>query len=106
MEQMRTKSRYSDPCVRCGRCCAAELCPVAEIAFPDASAPCQALLFDENGIASCGLLLLDEGAGFDVVGRVLGIGCGCSSPDADTESWQIDEFDRLSYIRMYGYAPS
>lgn len=39
-----------------------------------------------------------------LVQKMLGIGCGCSCPDADTEQWQIEEFDRLSYIKVYGNA--
>lgn len=103
---MPTKSKYSEPCSHCGHCCNASLCPAAEKAFPGASAPCPGI-FVKSGQTFCGLVLMEKiaaeaGVIEPLVQNMLGIGCGCSCPDTDTEHWQIEEFDRLSYIKVYG----
>jgi len=99
---MREKSKYTQPCNRCGYCCAASLCPAAEIAFPNTLAPCPALSI-ENDEAFCGLVKIEEIAGLDpVVRKILGIGCGCSCPDANTTEKEIEEFDELSEKMVYG----
>lgn len=96
------KPSYSSPCNHCGLCCTLSLCPVAEQAFPGESAPCRALVI-EDGKATCGLVTVEDAAGMDgMIRRVLGIGCGCSMPDDDTTEAEIEEFDRLSMIRVYG----
>lgn len=66
------------------------------------TAPCRALVIDGE-TAKCGLVAMEELSGLDgIVGRVLGIGCGCSMPDDDTTDAEIAEFDRLSWIKVYG----
>lgn len=101
---MPNKAKYSEPCQRCGTCCALSLCPAAEMAFPEQVAPCPALFWDEDGgPASCGLVMVEKHfTGGDFVTKSLGIGCGCSCPDADTTQAEVEEFDRLSYIQVYG----
>lgn len=37
-----------------------------------------------------------------LVTKMLGIGCGCSCPDANTTEDQMETFNKLSYIQMYG----
>ncbi|MFS2025183.1 hypothetical protein [Massilia sp. CT11-137] len=32
----------------------------------------------------------------------LGIGCGCSMPDAGTTDAEVHEFDKVSFIKIYG----
>ena len=78
------------------------MCPVAELAFPHAEAPCPAIRL-EAGKALCGLVEVERLAGLDgMVGRVIGIGCGCSMPDDDTTDDEIEAFDKHSYITVYG----
>lgn len=98
---MQEKAKYTEPCSRCGYCCAASLCPAAEIAFPEALAPCPAL-FIEDDKACCGLVLMEHYiTGGNLVGKALGIGCGCSCPDKTTTEDEIEEHDRKSYEKMY-----
>lgn len=100
---MPVKPKYSEPCNRCGVCCAGSLCPAAEVAFPDDTAPCRALVFDEQERAICGLVMVEEAVGIEPhVVKIVGIGCGCSCPDADTTAEQIMEYDRQAHIRVFG----
>lgn len=101
---MGQKAKYSEPCNRCGVCCALSLCPAAEMAFPTKTAPCPALFWDEDGgPASCGLVLVEKHfTGGDLVTRSLGIGCGCSCPDDETTDSEIEAHDRRSAERMFG----
>lgn len=99
---MPAKAKYSEPCSRCGVCCASSLCPAAEVAFPSDTAPCRALVFDEQERAVCGLVKMEETLGIEpLVVKILGIGCGCSCPDVDTSAEQIIEFDRQARIRVF-----
>lgn len=98
------KPNYTEPCNNCGACCKGQLCDVAEMAFPGAQAPCPALQV-RGGKALCGMVLAEIAAGMEpMIQSTLGIGCGCSMPDADTTEPQIEEFDRVSYIKIYGRA--
>lgn len=49
------KPKFRETCNGCGLCCAAQLCDLAEMAFPGASAPCPALEW-EDGRAWCGMI--------------------------------------------------
>lgn len=40
------KPQYGTPCNGCGLCCQNEICPLGEIVFPRAQAPCPALVID------------------------------------------------------------
>jgi hypothetical protein len=55
MSEMPKKAKFGEPCSNCGLCCAAQLCDIAEGAFPGASAPCPALEWHE-GRSWCGLV--------------------------------------------------
>ena len=71
-------STTSVSCVRCGRCCREELCYPADLAFPDATPPCPALMM-ENGTTYCALVMAESLAGIAPILRDgLGIGKGCS----------------------------
>jgi hypothetical protein len=50
-----TKPKFGEPCNGCGKCCAAELCEVADRIFPGAVAPCPALEW-RDGRSWCGLI--------------------------------------------------
>lgn len=104
--RLMLKAKYSEPCTNCGYCCNASLCPVAEQAFPEASAPCPGR-FLKGGLTFCGLVLMEKIAAEVgnvplLVTKMLGIGCGCSCPDVDTTEEQMKTFDKLAYIQMYG----
>lgn len=86
-----TKPKFGDKCNGCGLCCASELCDLAEMAFPGASAPCPALEW-EDGRAWCGMVrhpsrhLSLNYTGADAITRDLyaqgiAVGQGCGMPD-------------------------
>jgi hypothetical protein len=80
------------------------LCELAQLAFPGASAPCPGLDVRED-IALRSLGITEAAAGMEpVLAKSLGVGCGCSMPDADTTDAQVEEFDRVSFIKIYGRA--
>jgi hypothetical protein len=95
------KPNYTEPCNHCGQCCKEQLCDIARMIFPDAQAPCPAIQI-HGGKALCGVVLAELSAGMKpVIQNSLGIGAGCSMPDADTTEAQIEEFDRVSYIKIF-----
>lgn len=96
------KPKYTAPCNHCGRCCSEELCPAAELAFLGADVPCPAIKATDGKVL-CGLVEIETLAGMDgMLRRALGIGCGCSMPDEGTTADEIEAFDKLSYITVYG----
>lgn len=96
------KPRFAEPCNHCGLCCKGQLCDLAQHAFPGASAPCPGLDIRED-IALCSLLVTEAAAGMEpMLANALGVGCGCSMPDPDTTGDQVEEFDRVSFIRIHG----
>lgn len=85
------KPAFGSPCNGCGLCCVAELCPVAEIVFPDHGplGPCPALQW-VGPLARCGMMIepgrymigqLSFADGFigEVIQSLLGSGLGCDS---------------------------
>lgn len=65
--------------------------------------PGKPALVIDGGKAMCGLVLTEEATGVEPkMWRVLGIGCGCSMPDADTSEADIAEFDRRSRKMVFG----
>lgn len=89
---LNKKAKYSEPCSRCGTCCALSLCPPAEIAFPERTAPCPALFFEEE-TAVCGLMLMEKHfLGVELVAKCLGAGHGCTCPDAETTENEVAAF--------------
>lgn len=96
------KPPYTHPRNYCGLCCQTELCPAGEKAFPDAAVPCPALV-TIDGKALCGLVLVETAARLEpIIAKTLGVGCGCSMPDACTTDEQIEAFDRQSYEAIWG----
>lgn len=101
---IQPKPRFAAPCNHCGKCCRGQLCELAQMAFPGASAPWPGLDVREN-VALCSLVITEAADGMEpMLANSLGMGCGCSMPDADTTSAQIEEFDRVSFIKIYGRA--
>lgn len=98
------KPSFTAPCNHCGVCCQGQLCELGEMAFPRASAPCPGLDVREDA-ALCSLVVTEAVAGMEpMLAKSLGIGCGCSMPDADTTDAQVDTFDRVSFVKIYGRA--
>lgn len=96
------KPPFASPCNHCGRCCAEQLCELGQLAFPGASAPCPGLDVRED-VALCSLVITEAAAGMEpMLAKSLGIGCGCSMADANTTDTEIEEFDRVSFIKIYG----
>lgn len=70
------------------------------MAFPGASAPCPGLDVREE-MALCSLVITETAVGMKpMLAKSLGVGCGCSMPDADTTDAQVEEFDRVFYIKI------
>lgn len=102
MLSLPQKPRYAAPCNHCGQCCTLQLCPIGEMAFPKAVAPCPALV-QKEGLALCKIVQTEKKAGMEpVIQKALGIGCGCSMPDTDTSDTTIAQFEQWSTVRMYG----
>jgi len=96
------KPPYTHPCNNCGLCCQTQLCPVGEMAFPGATAPCPGLVVTEEK-AVCVFVMVESAAAIDpMLARTLGIGTGCSMPDENTTDDEIDAFDRRSRIAVFG----
>lgn len=75
------KAAYGSPCNGCGMCCAAEVCAIGKLAFPEAEAPCPAMVFEDNRFY-CGIVLAEQAAGLaPAVYEALGIGKGCCADD-------------------------
>lgn len=78
------KPKFMAPCNGCGLCCANELCPAAEIAFPDARPPCPALVQapGEEMKTACHMVLIEKQHHMDpMLQKALGIGVGCTMQD-------------------------
>lgn len=79
-----------------GGCCRGQRCELAQMAFPGASAPWLGLdvLAD---IALCHLINTEVAAGMkQMLAMSLGVGCGCSMPDADKTDAEVEEFDQVA----------
>lgn len=70
---------------------------------PSAASPCPALQIRVNKVLF-GMVLAEAEHGMQpMTQKSLGIGCGCSMPDADATEAQFEEFDQVSFIKIYGY---
>jgi hypothetical protein len=102
---LQSKPRFAAPCNHCGECCKGQLCELAQMAFPGALAPCPGLDVRED-VALCSLVITEAAAGMEpMLAQSLGIGCGCSMPDAGTTDVEVSEFDQVSFIKIYGRLP-
>jgi hypothetical protein len=77
------KPKHGAACNGCGLCCALELCEVAKIMHPGASAPCPSLKLTPDGTRTyCEVVAFEEFAGVErLTAKALGIGLGCSMED-------------------------
>ena len=79
------KPRFMQKCNGCGLCCSVEICPIGELAFPGAAAPCPGIVF-KDGRTFCALVLAEKDSGFPpIVAMMLGIERGCDANDDDDE---------------------
>jgi len=99
--ELPPKPKFDSPCNNCGLCCQLELCKAAELAFPEAVAPCPALRH-VDGKALCGLVLMEVQKGLEpVLQRLLGIGTGCSMRDEDTTDEEVAAADNRAWWKIY-----
>lgn len=79
-----SKPPFRRPCNGCGVCCSLELCAAGEIAFPGAKVPCPALkLTPDRTRTYCQLVAAEIAGNLEPVLQAgLGIGGGCTMPDA------------------------
>lgn len=71
--------RQLKPCLRCGKCCKAEICMIGEMAFGSTGAFCPGLIKCGNTHV-CGLVAVEKEAGIEpLLSKALGIGKGCDS---------------------------
>ena len=82
------KPKFKTPCNGCGKCCALQICPVGEIAFPHAVAPCPALkITPDRSRTYCELAAFESYAieksliAEPLIHRALGIDNGCTMED-------------------------
>lgn len=95
---MLDKPRFAAPCNNCGKCCETQLCVVGVSAFGQKQpAPCPALTKEKL----CGFVVFEQQTGMEpLVAQSLGIGAGCSMPDATTTDAEIAAFDRISAVKV------
>jgi len=78
------KPRYGAACNGCGWCCHEEICKIGQHFYPEAVAPCPAMVYEE-GRVKCGFVLWEESIGRDKdkdsFKNALGIGTYCDSTD-------------------------
>lgn len=68
--------------------------------FGEIPAPCPALT-ERDGKLLCGMVLMEAACPVDkIVAKTLGIGCGCSMPDEDTNPVDIARFDAFSRSKL------
>ena len=79
-----SKPKYGSPCNGCGMCCANEICGIGKIAYPDAVAPCPALVYSADRTHSiCAIVDTERRSGMEpLIARALGVGKGCDSDDS------------------------
>jgi hypothetical protein len=73
---LEKKPPHGAPCNRCGLCCHASLCNLAQSIHGFKQGPCPELLFDENG-SRCGLIARSEGKKRDAAKLLINTGNGC-----------------------------
>lgn len=84
--ELPTKAKHGDPCTRCARCCANEVCGVMLAMTPDATPPCPGLGYNrDHNLFSCRIVQSEqqfiEPQDNWLITQALGIGKGCDSDD-------------------------
>jgi ferredoxin len=94
------KPRYMEACNHCGLCCRLELCPAGIATYgEEQKGPCPALTRRGNEWL-CGLVLAErEGRMKPLIEISLGIGSGCSMPDAWTTQEEVDQHEEYATTR-------
>ena len=95
-----SKPSFREACNNCGKCCETELCEVGKAAYGAYRLPpCPALNHDNL----CAIVKAEQMlAPYGVISKALGIGCGCSMPDAETSDKEIEYFDEQCRKLVYG----
>jgi hypothetical protein len=76
------KPRHGDACTRCGLCCIATLCPLAQFAFQALPhpGPCPALERNDDGTFACGFVAASPTQAIrEAVLRLIGSDLGCDA---------------------------
>jgi hypothetical protein len=73
---LEKKPKHGAPCNRCGLCCHAVLCDVAQIIHRRRQGPCPELKWDSDG-SRCGLIDRTEGEMRDAALLLINSGQGC-----------------------------
>lgn len=75
------KPVHGAPCNGCGYCCQEEICEIGQQAFPDAMAPCPAIVINkELARVECKLVIVEKEHHMKpLIHNALGIGKGCCS---------------------------
>ena len=68
------------PCVRCGKCCEEEVCPVGDVVYETSAPPCPGLRY-KGGKAICGLVEICRKEELRKLFTVMGFGIGCDSEE-------------------------
>lgn len=80
--ELENKPRHGEPCNRCGLCCRATLCALAQHLFerPPYPGPCPALVKEPGDTYSCGILNLCADQDYrDAALLIIGAGLGCDA---------------------------
>lgn len=91
------KPPHGSPCTRCGLCCYATLCELAERVFGAGPGPCPALSFDKAG-SRCGLVDHSMKQHKEAALLLIGSGTGCDAringePVNDAFNKRLDKWD-------------
>jgi hypothetical protein len=73
---LEKKPAHGDPCNRCGLCCHAALCDVAQLIHSRRLGPCPELQWDADG-SRCGLIERSEGDAREDAKLLINAGNGC-----------------------------
>ena len=96
-ELLAMKPKHGEPCTRCGICCIASLCPLAEHIFGKRPGPCPALFFDDKG-SCCGLVETPGESGLaakHLIGSGNGCDCRVNGEPGNPEFYKkLEDYDR------------
>jgi hypothetical protein len=101
---LEKKPRHGEACNRCGLCCYAQLCDVAQVIHGRQHGPCPELKWDADG-SRCGLIDRTDGLMREDAKLLINTGAGCDmklrdEPRNHAYTAQRDTFDRKNRERL------